>query len=123
MSPYESRSVPVLNLTFCKKRDTPCFANLIKKGDRPTTDIINWGTTLFSAFFQTYSQNDKLSFAEQFVNLKSVAESNQMFLRIASNDFFAASKSVVQKMITREYNAQNVQVFVTKVCPCLSEGN
>ena len=94
------------------------LCELGKKWDRPSTDIINWGTTLFSTFFQTYNQNDKLSFAEQFVNLKSVAESNQMFLRIASNDFFAASKSVVQKMITREYNAQNVQVFVTKVCPC-----
>ena len=53
-----------------------------------------------------YSQNVDLSIAEPFANLTPVAQSNQMYIRIASNDFFSASRDVVQKMIAGEYNAQ-----------------
>ena len=53
-----------------------------------------------------YSQNVDLSIADQFANLTPAAQRNQMFIRIASNDFFSASRDVVQKMITGEYNTQ-----------------
>ena len=49
-----------------------------------------------------YSQNVDLSIADQFANLTPAAQRNQMFIRIASNDFFSASRDVVQKMITGE---------------------
>lgn len=57
-----------------------------------------------------YSQNVDLSIADPFANLTPVAKSNQMFIRIASNDFFSASRDVVQKMITGQYNAQKAYV-------------
>lgn len=53
-----------------------------------------------------YSKTVDLSIADQFANLTPLAESNHMYIRIASNDFFSASRDVVQKMITGEYNAQ-----------------
>lgn len=53
-----------------------------------------------------YSQIVDLSIADQFANLTPVAEKNHMYIRIASNDFFSASRDVVQKMITGEYNVQ-----------------
>ena len=39
-------------------------------------------------------------------DVKSVIEENHMYIRIASNDFFAVSKDVVSKMIAGEYTAQ-----------------
>ena len=53
-----------------------------------------------------YSKTVDLSVADQFANLTPLAEGNHMYIRIASNDFFSASRDVVQKMITGEYNAQ-----------------
>ena len=39
-------------------------------------------------------------------DVKPVIEENHMYIRIASNDFFAVSKDVVSKMIAGEYDAE-----------------
>ena len=39
-------------------------------------------------------------------DVRDVVEENHMYIRIASNDFFAVSKDVVSKMIAGEYTAQ-----------------
>ena len=45
-------------------------------------------------------------------DVRSVVEENHMYIRIASNDFFAISQDVVSKMIAGEYDAkQAYQVF------------
>lgn len=54
----------------------------------------------------TYSQNVNLKMSPALDNLKKNIEQNQMYIRIASNDFFATSLDVVHKMITGEYDAQ-----------------
>lgn len=54
----------------------------------------------------SYSQNVDMYLSEHLANLKPIIEQNHMYIRIASNDFFAASKDVVSKMISGEYNAQ-----------------
>ena len=38
-------------------------------------------------------------------DVRSVVDENHMYIRIASNDFFAISQDVVSKMITGEYDA------------------
>ena len=54
----------------------------------------------------TYSQNVNLQLSPWLDNLKPLIEQNHMYIRIASNDFFAVSKDVVSKMIQGEYNAK-----------------
>ncbi|MGN0688591.1 MAG: extracellular solute-binding protein [Oscillospiraceae bacterium] len=54
----------------------------------------------------TYSKDVNMTLTEQLSNLKPLIEQNKMYIRIASNDFFALSKDVVSKMITGEYDAQ-----------------
>ena len=54
----------------------------------------------------TYSQNVNLEMSPSLDNLKDTIEQNQMYIRIASNDFFATSLDVVHKMIKGEYNAK-----------------
>ena len=54
----------------------------------------------------SYSQNVSLRLTEYLKDVRSVVEENHMYIRIASNDFFAISKDVVSKMIAGEYTAQ-----------------
>ena len=54
----------------------------------------------------SYSQNVPLRLTEYLKDVRSVVEENHMYIRIASNDFFAVSKDVVSKMIVGEYTAQ-----------------
>lgn len=54
----------------------------------------------------SYSQNVPLRLTEYMKDVRGVVEENHMYIRIASNDFFAISKDVVSKMIAGEYTAQ-----------------
>lgn len=54
----------------------------------------------------SYSQNVPLRLTEYMKDVRGVVEENHMYIRIASNDFFAVSKDVVSKMIVGEYTAQ-----------------
>lgn len=54
----------------------------------------------------SYSQNVPLRFTDALKEVRSVVEGNRMYIRIASNDFFAISKEVVSKMIAGEYDAE-----------------
>ena len=60
----------------------------------------------------SYSQNVPLRLTEYMKDVRDVVEENHMYIRIASNDFFAVSKDVVSKMIAGEYTAkQAYQAF------------
>ena len=60
----------------------------------------------------SYSQNVPLRLTEYLKDVRDVVEENHMYIRIASNDFFATSKDVVSKMIAGEYTAkQAYQAF------------
>ena len=63
--------------------------------------VISDGQDLLS-----YSQNVNLKLTEYLKDVKPVIEENHMYIRIASNDFFSASKDVVSKMISGEYDAE-----------------
>ena len=63
--------------------------------------IISDGQDLLS-----YSQNVPLRLTEYMKDVRDVVEENHMYIRIASNDFFAISKDVVSKMIAGEYTAK-----------------
>ena len=63
--------------------------------------IISEGQDLLS-----YSQNVELKLTKYLKDVKPVIEENHMYIRIASNDFFAVSKDVVSKMISGEYDAE-----------------
>lgn len=54
----------------------------------------------------SYSQEVPLRLTEALQDVRPVVEENHMYIRIASNDFFAISQDVVQKMIRGEYDAQ-----------------
>ncbi len=54
----------------------------------------------------SYSQNVPLRLTEYMKDVRDVVEENHMYIRIASNDFFAVSKDVVSKMIAGKYTAQ-----------------
>ena len=54
----------------------------------------------------SYSQNVPLRLTEYMKDVRGVVEENHMYIRIASNDFFAVSKDVVSKMIAGEYTAK-----------------
>lgn len=53
----------------------------------------------------SYSQDVPLRFTDALSDVRPVVEENHMYIRIASNDFFAASQEVVSKMIAGEYDA------------------
>ena len=73
--------------------------------------IISDGQDLLS-----YSQNVPLRLTEYLKDVRSVVEENHMYIRIASNDFFAISKDVVSKMIAGEYTAkQAYRAFNTQL--------
>ena len=60
----------------------------------------------------SYSQNVPLRLSGYLKDARAVVEENHMYIRIASNDFFATSKDVVSKMIAGEYTAkQAYQAF------------
>ena len=64
----------------------------------------------------SYSQNVPLRLTEYLKDVRSVVEENHMYIRIASNDFFAVSKDVVSKMIAGEYTAQQAyRAFNTRL--------
>lgn len=54
----------------------------------------------------SYSKDVDMVLTEQLSNIKPMIEQNHMYIRIASNDFFALSKDVVSKMIAGEYDAK-----------------
>ena len=54
----------------------------------------------------SYSQNVPLRLTEYMKDVRDVVEENHMYIRIASNDFFAVSKEIVSKMIAGEYTAR-----------------
>ena len=73
--------------------------------------IISDGQDLLS-----YSQNVPLRLTEYMKDVRDVVEENHMYIRIASNDFFAVSKDVVSKMIAGELTAaQAYQAFNAKL--------
>ena len=73
--------------------------------------IISDGQDLLS-----YSQNVPLRLTEYMKDVRDVVEENHMYIRIASNDFFAVSKDVVSKMIAGEYTAkQAYRAFNTQL--------
>ena len=65
----------------------------------------------------SYSQNVPLRLTEYMKDVRDVVEENHMYIRIASNDFFAVSKDVVSRMIAgeltakRAYQAFNAQLL------------
>ena len=69
--------------------------------DEGQNKIISEGQDLLN-----YSQDVNLRLTEYMQNVKPVVEENHMYIRIASNDFFAISKDVVSKMISGEYDAE-----------------
>ena len=54
----------------------------------------------------SYSQNVELKLTEDLKDVRACVEENRMFIRVASNEFFAASMDVIPKMLTGAYNAQ-----------------
>ena len=69
--------------------------------------VIDEGQDLLS-----YSQDVDIQLTEYLKDVKSVVEENHLYIRIASNDFFTASKDVVSKMISGQYDArQAYQAF------------
>ena len=68
----------------------------------------------------SYSQNVPLRLTDYMKDVRDVVEENHMYIRIASNDFFAISKDVVSKMIVgeltakRAYQAFNAQLLAEK---------
>ena len=54
----------------------------------------------------SYSQNVPLRLTDYMKDARSVVEENHMYIRIASNDFFAVSKDVVSKMIAGQLTAE-----------------
>ena len=64
----------------------------------------------------TYSRNVNLELSPYLDNLKPLIHQNRMYIRIASNDFFAVSQDVVSKMISGEYDAkQAYEAFDTQL--------
>ena len=60
----------------------------------------------------SYSQDVPLRLTDAMKDARSVVEENHLYIRIASNDFFAISQDVVSKMIAGEYTAkQAYQAF------------
>lgn len=53
----------------------------------------------------SYKKDVELKLRDEMENLKPYVDANHLYIRLASNDFFAVSRDVVQKMISGEYNA------------------
>ena len=53
----------------------------------------------------SYSQNVSYHLTDTMKDVRSVVEENHMFIRIASDDFFAISQDMVSKMIAGEYDS------------------
>ena len=53
----------------------------------------------------SYSQNVSYHLTDTMKDVRPVVDENHMYIRIASNDFFAVSQDVVSKMIAGEYDA------------------
>ena len=71
------------------------------------SQILSEGQDLLS-----YSQSVSYHLTDTMKDVRSVVEENHMYIRIASNDFFAISQDVVSKMIAGEYDAkQAYRVF------------
>ena len=69
--------------------------------DEGQNKIISEGQDLLN-----YSQDVTLKLTEYLQDVKPVVEENHMYIRVASNDFFAISKDVVSKMISGKYDAE-----------------
>lgn len=54
----------------------------------------------------SYSQDVPLKFTDALKDIRPVVEENHMYIRVASNDFFATSLDVVSKMISGKYDAK-----------------
>ena len=54
----------------------------------------------------SYSQNVSLRLTDYLKDVRPVVEENHMYIRIASNDFFATSKDVVSQMIAGQLTAE-----------------
>ena len=67
----------------------------------------------------SYSQNVSLRLTDYLKDVRPVVEENHMYIRIASNDFFAVSKDVVSKMIAGELTAE--QAYQTFNAQLLAE--
>lgn len=52
-----------------------------------------------------YNRNVQLELADEMDALMPYIESNHLYIRLASNEFFAASKDVVSRMLAGEYDA------------------
>ena len=64
----------------------------------------------------SYSQNVPLRLTDYMKDVRDVVEENHMYIRIASNDFFAVSKDVVSQMIAGKLTAkQAYQAFNTQL--------
>ena len=64
----------------------------------------------------TYNRNVNLQISPYLANLQSLIDQNHLYIRIASNDFFAVSKDVVPRMLVGEYDAQQAyEAFNTQL--------
>ena len=54
----------------------------------------------------SYSQDVGIHLTDALESIRPLIDQNRMYIRIASNDFFAVSKEVVTKMIQGEYDAK-----------------
>ena len=89
------------------RRETAMKVLNVMLSEEAQNRIISDGQDMLS-----YSQNVPLRLTEYMKDVRDVVEENHMYIRIASNDFFAISKDVVSKMIAGEYTAkQAYQAF------------
>ena len=83
------------------RRETAMKVLNVMLSEEAQNRIISDGQDVLS-----YSQNVPLRLTEYMKDVRDVVEENHMYIRIASNDFFAISKDVVSKMIAGEYTAK-----------------
>ena len=83
------------------RRETAMKVLNVMLSEEAQSRIISDGQDMLS-----YSQNVPLRLTEYMKDVRDVVEENHMYIRIASNDFFAISKDVVSKMIAGEYTAK-----------------
>ena len=83
------------------RRETAMKVLNVMLSEEAQNRIISDGQDVLS-----YSQNVPLRLTEYMKDVRDVVEENHMYIRIASNDFFAVSRDVVSKMIAGEYTAK-----------------
>ena len=83
------------------RRETAMKVLNVMHSEEAQNRIISDGQDVLS-----YSQNVPLRLTEYMKDVRDVVEENHMYIRIASNDFFAVSRDVVSKMIAGEYTAK-----------------